>query len=197
MKISNSGKTITIRMPDGMIGRRFTITYTLNNVVILQRVVEGGHLVHGTNCMTINAKHYPGWPVHGQIDVPETWETLNSKVRFSIPDGPLPPVKIINRKKKLPAERVDEIKEHAKDAIIGVQPIFCHGQYYDPPKDNILPPKPEGYYDPRVFSDETPAVEPTEEVMFRFKNRDYFFNVPVEELIDLAIDWGSRGFSAR
>ena len=186
MKISNSGKTITIRMPDGMIGRRFTITYTLNNVVILQRVAEGGHLVHGTNCMTINAKHYPGWPVHGQIEVPETWETLNSKVRFSIPDGPLPPVKSINRnRKKLSPEREDEIRQHAADSGILMK------NWANPA------PKPEGYYDPRVFSDETPAVEPTEEVMFRFKNRDYFFNVPVEELIDLAIDWGSRGFSAR
>jgi hypothetical protein len=158
-------------MPDGMIGHRFTITYTLNNVAILQRVIEGGHLVHGTNCMTINAKHYPGWPVHGQIDVPETWEAIGSKVRFSIPDGPLPPVKIINRKrKKLSAEREDEIRQHAADSGILMK--------------NWANPAPT-------------LIEPTEEVMFRFKNRDYFFNVPVEELIDLAIDWGSRGFSAR
>lgn len=188
MKISNSGKTITIRMPDGMIGRRFTITYTLNNVVILQRVAEGGHLVHGTNCMTINAKHYPGWPVHGQIEVSETWEVIGSKVRFSIPDGPLPPVKIINQKKKLSAEREDEIKEHAKDAIIGVQPIFCHGQYYDPPAE----PAP---FDPRTLLLET--TEPREEVIICFRDKPYRFSVPTSEVLDLALNWSSRGFSAR
>jgi len=183
MKISNSGKTITIRMPNGMIGRRFTITYTLNNVVILQRVVEGGHLVHGTNCMTINAKHYPGWPIHGQIEVPETWETIGNKLRFSIPDGPLPPVKIINRnREKLSAEREDEIRQHAADSGI----LMKNWANPAPTSETILSPKPE-----------PTLIEPTEEVMFRFKNRDYFFNVPVEELIDLAIDWGSRGFSAR
>lgn len=108
MKFSNTGKTITIRMPNGLIGNRYKVTLTHNNVVLVEPSERTGYVVQKSNCITVYSKHYPDWPHHGAITV-EHEQTAFQGFRFVIPDGPLPPPRIFaHRKKHTPAPIVYE-----------------------------------------------------------------------------------------